>query len=517
MLSALLGLHVATAAVAVCAGRRLGRRVWLVSGLAPLAVIVWLASNATVVGDGGALGAAAAWVPALGLTFDLRLDAFSALMVVLVSGIGVLVNVYAWRYFGDSDDTPRAAGLLTLFAGSMFGVVVADNLLALFVFWELTSVTSYLLIGLHDADRSARAAAQRALLTTGLGGLAMLGGFVLLGQQAGTFRLSEILTVAPSGTVTVVALVLVLAGAFTKSAQYPFHFWLPGAMVAPTPISAYLHSAAMVKAGVYLVARFAPAFAAVGPWRPLVVGVGLVTMVAGGLRALRPFDLKQLLAFGTISQLGFLMVMFGIGKPGATAAGCALLLAHSLFKAALFMVVGIVDHETHTRDLREMPVLGPGWATIRTVAAVSAASMAAVPPLAGFVAKEQAYTALVDGSTVDRFVLVGLVAGSILTVAYSIRFAIALLRPGLLHREDRPRRVAPAGPSGWFIAPAALLTAGSVILGIAPGSWSGFVEQAAQALDAAANIRLELWHGLSVPFVLSVCTLVSGVGLFALG
>ncbi|OWY60421.1 hypothetical protein B7486_69270, partial [cyanobacterium TDX16] len=228
------------------------------------------------------------------------------------------------------------------------------------------------------------------MLVTGFGGLVMLAGFVLLGQQADTFRISELVAQPPTGTVSAVALVLVLVGAFTKSAQYPFHSWLPRAMVAPTPISAYLHSAAMVKAGVYLIALLAPAFADVGVWRPLVVGIGLLTMVSGGLRALRPFDLKQLLAFGTISQLGFLVVLFGIGQPEATTAGCALILAHGIFKAALFMVVGVVDHEVHTRDVRELPALGAGWGPTKVVAAISAASMAAIPPLAGFIAKEEA-------------------------------------------------------------------------------------------------------------------------------
>ncbi len=515
MLFALVGLHVAGAAGALGAGRWLGRRVWLVGALAPLAVVAWLIANAGAIGDGEAVTARVEWVAALGLAIDLRVDAFAALMLVLVSGIGVLVYAYAWRYFGSSAKAARAAGLLTLFAGSMFGVVVADNLLGLYVFWELTSVTSYLLIGLDDTEAEARSAAQHALLVTGLGGLVMLAGLVLLGQQAGTFVISDLLAAPPSGTVTAAALVLVLVGAFTKSAQYPFHSWLPGAMVAPTPISAYLHSAAMVKAGVYLVARLAPAFADVGVWRPLVVTVGLVTMLAGGLRALRPFDLKQLLAFGTISQLGFMMVLFGIGQPAATAAGCALILVHGIFKAALFMVVGIVDHEAHTRDIRQMPTFGPGWGPTKVVALVSAASMAAIPPLAGFIAKEQAYGAFVDGSTGDRFVLAGIVAGSVLTVAYSARFAMALVRPNLVSPEPSPRTTLTHHPSGWFVAPAALLAACTVVLGVAPALWSGLVDHAANALDPAAHAHLELWHGVSAPLVLSLCTLAAGVGVFA--
>lgn len=512
MLFVLLILHAVCGVGVLVAGRWVGRFVWLVGAAAPGATVIWLVATRADVG-GADVTATAQWVSSLGLTLDLRVDAFGALMITLIAGIGVVVYAYAWSYFGRAANAGKVAGLLTLFAGSMLGVVVADNLLVLYVFWELTSITSYLLIGVDDADDEARSAAQHALLVTAMGGLAMLGGFVVLGQQAGTFRISELLADPPAGTTTAVAVVLILIGAFTKSAQYPFHSWLPGAMVAPTPISAYLHSAAMVKAGVYLIARFAPAFAAVGPWRPLVVGVGLVTMIAGGLRALRPFDLKQLLAFGTISQLGFMVVLFGIGRPAATAAGCALLLAHGLFKAALFLVVGVVDHETHTRDIRELPTLGRGWGVTKVVAVVSAASMAAIPPLAGFIAKEQAYAALVDGSAGDRFVLAGIVAGSVLTVAYSARFAVAVVRPDRVADRGGGRATA-RSPARSFVAPGAVLATGSVVLGMVPVVWSDLIDAAAHALDARAHAHLELWHGVTTPLVLSLATLAAGVLVF---
>ena len=514
MLLLLLALHAVAGAIVLARGGRAGRPAWLVGGAAPALTVVWLAAMAGRVLGGETYVARADWVPALGLALDVRLDAFAVLMTVLVSGIGVLVFVYAWHYFGSAENVGRAAGLLTLFAGSMLGVVVADNLLMLYVCWELTSVTSYLLIGLHDSEPDARAAALHALLITGMGGLAMLGGFVLLGQAAGSFQISTILAAPPSGTTVNIALLLVLLGAFTKSAQYPFHSWLPNAMVAPTPISAYLHSAAMVKAGVYLVARFAPAFAGVGMWRPLVVTVGLVTMIAGGLRALRPLDLKQLLAFGTISQLGFMVVLLGIGRPQATAAGCALLLAHGLFKAALFMVVGIVDHELHTRDIRAIPLLGPGWSPTRLVGLVSAASMAALPPLAGFIAKEEAYAALLTGSTNDRLVLAGIVAGSMLTVVYSLRFAFALVRPDVVIPAAGHRPTVSHGPALWFILPGGVLAVASVLLGVVPDLWSDLVDHAAQALDPRSGTHLALWHGWSTALMLSAATLATGALLF---
>lgn len=511
---ALLALHGIAGVVALSGARRLGRWALVLGAVAPAVTVAWAATQAGTVLDGGTVVQSVTWVPELDLGIDLRFDAFALLMVLLVSGIGTLVFAYAWSYFGTTEKVGRAAGLLTLFAGAMLGVVLADNLLLLYVCWELTSVTSYLLIGVDDAEPRARAAALHALLVTSLGGLAMLAGLVLLGQQGGTFRIGALLADPPSGTVVAVALVLVLLGAFTKSAQYPFHSWLPEAMVAPTPISAYLHSAAMVKAGVYLVALLAPAFATQGVWRPLVVVVGLTSMVAGGLRALRPFDLKQLLAFGTISQLGFLIVLLGVGRPEATAAGCALLLAHGLFKASLFMVVGVVDHETHTRDVRELPLLGPGWGLARTTAVLSAASMAAVPPLAGFIAKEKAYEAFLHGGTGERLVLVGIVVGSVLTVAYSLRLVAALVRPDAVAPAATPRRVLETGPAVAFVAPAALLAGLSLLLGLDPALWTTLVDQAALALDPASGAALKLWPGLNTALLLSALTLALGVAVF---
>lgn len=520
-LNLLVGSHLLGAVIALGFARRLGRRALLFAALGPLLVSAWIMTNASRVLNGEVFTTHLNWVGSLGLTVDLRVDAFSLLMLVLVAGVGLAVFFYSWHYFGKGSATVgRFAGLMALFAGAMVGVVLADNLLVLYVFWELTSITSYLLIGLEDDNDEARDAARQALLTTVMGGLCMLFGLVLLGQQAGTFSLSGMLAAPPSGTLTAVALVLVLVGAFTKSAQYPFHAWLPRAMVAPTPISSYLHSAAMVKAGIYLVARLAPAFADVGIWRPLVVVVGLTTMIAGGMRALLRHDLKQLLAFGTISQLGFLMVLFGVGKPAATAAGCALLLAHGLFKAALFLVVGILDHQTGTRDLRLLPTLGPGWALTKAVAVLSSASMAAVPLMAGFLAKEQAYDAFLHGTGGDRLVLAGIVVGSVFTVAYSCRFVVGVLAPSKLDVPGEPaigpRSQNSPAPALGFVAPAALMAAATAALGVFPALWSRAVDRGANALDANSHAHLALWHGLNTTLALSLATLATGLSLFAL-
>jgi multicomponent Na+:H+ antiporter subunit A len=513
-LSHLLILHALVAVTVLVAGPRLGRSAFLVAAVAPLVTTVWAVAVAPAVLDGEVRTVEVGWVPELGLALDLRVDAFALLMVGLVSGIGLLVFLYAHQYFGDRPDLGRFAATLTAFAGSMLGLVLADNLLGLFVFWELTSVTSYLLIGFDDTKATARAAALQAILITGVGGLAMLGGFVVLGLEADTFSISGLLAAPPSGALVDVALVLVLVGACTKSAQAPFHSWLPGAMAAPTPVSAYLHSATMVKAGLYLVARFAPAFATAGPWRPIILTVGLATMLLGGLRALRQHDLKLLLAYGTISQLGFLLVLLGVGLPEATLAGCALLVAHGVFKAALFMVVGIIDHQAHTRDVRQLGDLrhAPGWRPAMAVAAVSAASMAGIPLLFGFVAKEAAYEALVHGGLggVDALALGGVVAGSVLTFAYSARFLRGAFGPA---SADDPV-TAPTPPVGRFLAPAAVLGAITVLLGLLPDLASRLVSSAAVALDASVEpVHLAIWHGLNLPLALSALTVAAGTAL----
>lgn len=454
------------------------------------------------------------WAPSLGVDIALRLDAFALLMVALVSGVGVLVFLYSYRYFDAA--APALGGFsaaLLGFAGAMLGLVLADNVMLLFTFWELTSVTSYLLIGTSNERAEVRAAARQALLITSAGGLAMLGGLVLLAQEAGTWTISGILSRAPEGPLVEAGLVLLLLGAFTKSAQIPFHAWLPGAMAAPTPVSAYLHSATMVKAGVYLIARFAPVFAGGSVmWRPLVLGVGLTTMLVGGYRALRQHDLKLLLALGTVSQLGLLVVLLGVGTAAATFAGCALLVAHGAYKAALFMGVGIIDHQAGTRDIRRLSQLGRALPSLFAVTCIAAASMAGLPPLVGFVAKEAAYESFLDAR--EPLVLVGIVAGSVLTVAYTAR----LLYGAFLARRDGPSvvdKASVARPTRGFVAPAAGLAVLSLVVGLAPGVVDELVNDAARSLDPAwEGSTLALWHGVNTALLLSVATLGAGLGLF---
>ncbi|GLF96838.1 Na+/H+ antiporter subunit A [Streptomyces yaizuensis] len=501
--------------LAACAGPlvgRLGTRAFLVLALPPLAATGWAAAHWGGAAAGRDVSWAVAWLPAYDVWLALRLDALSLLMVLLAGGVGALVLVYCVRYF--SRDTPllgRFAGYLLAFAGAMVGLVLADDLILLYVFWELTTVFSYLLIGHGSEVKQNRRSALQALTVTAFGGLVMLVGFLMLGHAAGTYRISALVAdpPAPSGAVSV-AVVLVLVGALSKSAIWPFSVWLPNAMAAPTPVSAYLHAAAMVKAGVYLIARLAPAFADTPPWRPLLLGLGALTMLLGGWRALRLGDLKLVLAYGTVSQLGFLTVLAGAGDRDIALAAVAMILAHALFKAPLFLVTGIVDHAAGTRDLRELSGVGRALPRVAVVAAVAGASMAGLPPLLGFAAKEAAFTALAHGDAADRWTLGVVVAGSALTTAYTLRFLWGAFarKPGLadtpVHRVD------------WvFLGPPALLAAGCVVLGPGVVWLNGLLGAYADAFPAPAYpYRLSLWHGLGTALLLSGAAWAGGLVLF---
>ncbi|NQX13184.1 Na+/H+ antiporter subunit A [Microbacteriaceae bacterium VKM Ac-2855] len=493
----------------------------------PVGAFIATAAYLPEILSGGVITESIDWIPQLGISLSFRLDALSLVLALIVTGVGALVLFYCARYFRrDEPSLGRFASLLFAFAGVMYGLVTADDIIVMFVFWEATSVLSYLLIGHYSGRKESRGAGLQALLVTTLGGLAMLVGIVILAVAVGTTSIHGIVEAAPNGPLISTAIVLVLAGAFSKSALVPFHFWLPAAMAAPTPVSAYLHAAAMVKAGIYLVARLAPGFADDSVWLPIVVSVGVWTMLVGGWRSLRQYDLKLVLAYGTVSQLGFLTVAVGFGTRDTALAGLALLLGHALFKALLFLVVGIIDHRAGTRDLRKLSGVGRQAPVLAVAALLGILSMAGVPPLFGFVAKEAIFTGLLtaieQGSVWALIALIGLGIGSIITVAYSARFFWG----AFARKSGVEKSHLHAEPWDFTLAPVALAVA-SVVAGLAPQLLDPLLalhadtvpESAADATGALESdhgtYHLALWHGFEPALGLSAIMIAIGLVLFA--
>ncbi|MFC7620872.1 Na+/H+ antiporter subunit A [Microlunatus sp. GCM10028923] len=524
----LIAVHFGVAMLAPLLARWLRCRAYFVLALAPLATAIWLGLQGPAVLAGEVPTESVSWIPALGIDLTFRLGILQWVLGMIVSSVGALVLFYCRWYFADEDPAPRTSAVLTAFAGAMLGLVTADDLIVLYVFWELTTVFSYLLIG-HKPTRSAnRRAALNALIVTTFGGLAMLTGIIMLAVTSGTFSISEILSRADlqlASPVIVVAVLLILVGALSKSALVPFHFWLPGAMAAPTPISAYLHAAAMVKAGVYLVALLAPTFAGQPGWRPVVLTLGAVTMIIGAWRALRQYDIKVLLAYGTVSQLGFLIFMCGLGTRSAELAGIAMIISHALFKAALFLVVGIVDRSAGSRDIRRLSGLGRSLPVIAVTAALASASMAAVPPLIGFVTKEAAFESLTyladgDGVGIPRLpallLIAAILVGSSLTVAYSLRFLWGTF--ATKPRSDAPGEAEPTGcrrvPAGFAAAP--LILAGASLVGgfLGPQLTAALEPVAATVPTGHEGHGIALWHGFTPPLLMSALVLVVGYLMF---
>jgi len=518
-LLAILIAHAVATALAPLLVYRWGRMAFYPLALVPLGSLVWVATNWPA--PGGASTVDVPWVPELSMNFNLRFDSLAAIMSVLVLAIGALVLFYCADYFQHHDGhtekrLPSFAAELVAFSGAMFGLVTSDNMLLLYVFWELTTVLSFLLVG-HYAERAtSRRAATQALLVTTFGGLAMLVGIIVLGNMAGTYLLSELIASPPTGIAASVGVVLILVGALSKSAIVPMHFWLPGAMAAPTPVSAYLHAAAMVKAGVYLLARMTPGFADYPPWRPIVITLGILTMLMAGWRAVREYDLKLILAFGTVSQLGLITVMVGSGGSDMMLAGLAMLCAHAMFKASLFMVVGVIDHATGTRDIRRLAWLGARSRSLLIIAVGATASMAALPPFLGFVAKEADLETVLHSPVLGSaapFVLAGIVLGSVFTTIYSLRFLV-----GAFGRKGRPEpstRVAEMHrPEIAFMFPPALLAAAGLLFGLWPTQLDNVLDSYADTVPGGADYDLALWHGLGLPLLLSVLVLAVGTAAF---
>jgi multicomponent Na+:H+ antiporter subunit A len=482
------------------------------SPLLPFGLFIFFLSQIGPISRGEVVVATLPWIPSLGVNFSLYLDGLGLLFALLVTGIGFLVFLYTPDYLGPDARQGTLFAWLFAFMAAMLGTTLAGNLVTLFVFWELTGLCSYLLIGFDHEAATARKAALQALLVTGGGGLALLAGFLLLGKVVGSMELPVLLA---SGDLLrhhplyLPILLLLLVGAFTKSAQFPFHFWLPNAMAAPTPISAYLHSATMVKLGIYLLARFSPLLAGTGLWLALVAGIGGLTMLIGALLAILEHDLKRILAWSTVSALGSLTLLLGLGTPAAVTAALLFLLTHALYKSSLFLVAGALDHGAGSRDIRQLGGLVAQMPGLAMAALLAALAMAGLPPLFGFIAKESSYAAML-ASPLAPTLLTGLMLATnalMVTVAFMAGVGPFFGKGRVLSSPAEVHL-----PVSLWLAPLfpALL---GLLLGFVPDSVATLLLGPAISVvqTAPVNIVLGLWHGFNFELLLSAATLVLGL------
>jgi len=498
---------------------------WFAAAVAA-ACFLLIASLIPSIAGGNNLSGTIEWIPSLSIPLSFYADGLAVLLGLIVSFIGILILSYSNKYLSKSDEPVRYYQYLLLFMGSMFGVAFSDNLIQLFIFWELTSISSFLLIGYYRKTKESIYGATKALLITGGCGLFMFLGFMCLFSITGTYGISEMLTSpemlsaikdSPLFTLT---LILILIGAFAKSAQGPFFIWLPNAMEAPTPVSAFLHSATMVKAGIFLVARLHPMFSGTIDWFVLVAGVGLITMIAAGFLALKQTDLKAILAFSTISQLAYLMAMFGfttfndpaIGVPAAVFH----LFNHAAFKACLFLLVGIVAHELHTRDIRKMGGLRKEMPITFLLMVIAGSAMAGIPPLNGYLSKELFYESSVHmaeamGGGIAYIIPILAVFGGVLTFAYSFRLILKIFTGKRTEDPDVPNHV--HDPSWVLLAPPAILAVIIIAVGLFPTPFvDSLVQPAVNAIaPGAEHMHVSLWHGLTPAFIMTLITFAAGI------
>ena len=518
LLLSILTPFLGAALVAWAARRGRAQAAWATGTVATVALL-WLIPVMGVPFAGETLIQRIAWIPGAGVDLVFRLDGLSLLFALLIIGIGLLVILYAHYYLSPKDSLGRLYAYLLLFMGSMLGLVLAENLIVLLVFWELTSLSSFLLISFWRDRADARRGARMALAITGAGGLALLGGVLLLGEIVGSYELSEVLASGDQIRAHPLyrpMLLLVLLGAFTKSAQFPFHFWLPHAMAAPTPVSAYLHSATMVKAGVFLMARLFPALSGTPEWNYLVGGVGVATLLVGAVFALFKHDLKGLLAYSTISHLGLITALFGIGTPLAAVAGIFHVINHATFKAGLFMAAGIIDHECGTRDMRRINGMWKYMPYTATLAMVAAAAMAGVPLFNGFLSKEMFFAEAVSVEALQRFgwlLPFAVTVAGVFAVAYSLRFIHDVVFNG--EPIDLPRT--PHEPPRWMKVPVEILVVLCLLVGILPGlTVDSILAMGARGLLQAPlpEYDIAIWHGFNLALAMSIAALVGGILLY---
>ncbi|WP_413401542.1 monovalent cation/H+ antiporter subunit A [Pseudoalteromonas sp. KJ71-7] len=505
--------------ISACTGKLSRNQATSLTAIAPLAALAITLYHAPAVLAGETIRFSAQWIPALGLDISLRLDGLSLLFLFMILGIGLLVILYARYYLSQNDSLPKLFSYLMLFMTAMLGIVMSNNVIQLWVFWELTSISSFLLISYWWHKSEARKGARMALAVTGAGGLALLGGLMLLGDIVGSYDLDTILAskaIIQSHDLYELALVLVLLGAFTKSAQFPFHFWLPHAMAAPTPVSAYLHSATMVKAGIFLLARFYPALAGTDTWFLLVGLTGLTTLLFGAYIALFKHDLKGLLAYSTISHLGLITLLLGLDTQLATVAAIFHIINHATFKASLFMATGIIDHETGTRDMRKLNGMWRYLPYTATLAMVAAAAMAGVPLLNGFLSKEMFFAETLHqqvlGSMSWLIPVLATVAGA-LSVAYSSRFIHDVFFNG--EPIDLPRT--PHEAPRYMRVPIEILVVLCILVGIFPHFVvDGILSAASLAVlgEAMPEYKLTIWHGFNLPLLMSGMAVIGGLFIY---
>lgn len=514
------------AAIAPFAHKWLGHKAAWLLALAPAYIVFhflgYMVSTETAdgvlpsVAEGGRYLFTLPWVPSLGIGADFYVDGLAHTFALLISGIGFFIVLYAGGYLKGHEHLGRFFSFILLFMGSMLGVVLADDVITLFVYWELTSITSFLLIGFnHKAERSRRAAIQ-ALIVTGGGGLALLAGLLLMASYTGTFSLSEMATMAPAikgSALYVPILLLVLGGAFTKSAQFPFHFWLPNAMEAPTPVSAYLHSATMVKAGVYLLMRLNPTLGDTILWSTILPIFGCVTLLVGAILALRQTDLKLMLAYTTVASLGLLVALTGTSDEAIIKGAALYLVAHALFKAALFMVAGTIDHEAGTRDLTKLGGLRSAMPITAAAALLAALSMGGLPPFIGFLAKEYMYKGAAYPDLQSILLTTSLVLGN--AMMFAAGFAVAL-RPFYGQKKETPKN-AHEGPLMLWAGPVTLATL-SLIGGLLAATTGNIVIQPllSAILGEDVSVSLHLWEGFNIAVILSLVTIAIGTALYLL-
>ena len=482
-----------------------------------LCCFLLLLSQTTSVLQGNSLVQHWDWLPQAGIHLSFKLDALGLMFALLISGIGTLIMIYAYYYLSAKNSLAKLYQLLMLFMAAMLGISLSNNLMLLLVFWELTSISSFLLVGYWSQYEVAQRGARMALTITGMGGLALLAGFILLGHIAGTYQIDQLLHMKEQiqqHSFFVPTLLLILLGAFTKSAQFPFHFWLPNAMAAPTPVSAYLHSATMVKAGIFLLARFAPIFIGAALYHNIVTFVGLFTLCIAAAFAIFKEDLKGLLAYSTISHLGLIVCLLGIGSPLAMAAAVFHIINHATFKAALFMLAGVVDHETETRDLRKLSGIWQLLPFTATLTMITAASMAGVPLSNGFISKEMFFTALLENFSGSAMILAAGVAtlAGIFAVSYSIRLVHGVFFDGKVG-EHVPNKQAHEPPFGMHL-PAVILAALCILVGLLPALLAenlvNSVTRASMLQPQLEGVHLAIWHGINAPLLMSLIALIGG-------